>query len=268
MRPRSRFDHDTAVTFSGEAGRYTGEVRDGWAALGGMPNGGYVLGLCMQTLGAAMPQPDPLVVSAFFMRPAILGPADLDFELLHEGRRHATGGVSLIQEGREIVRTTATFTDLDAARGRTLVLNEKPSLPPPDECLELGGTELFPGVSIVERFTYRVPEIPGWVTGNPSGHPYAEFWISFADRRPIDTLALPSIVDAAAPVVVELGESSATVELTIHVRARPAPGPWLACRVSTRHIIDGYHEEEFEVWDEAGDLVAQSRQLALLPSAR
>jgi hypothetical protein len=36
--------------------------------------------------------------------------------------------------------------------------------------------------------------------------------------------------------------------------------------VSTRDVIDGYHEEDFEVWDSRGALVAQSRQLALLPA--
>ena len=49
----------------------------------------------------------------------------------------------------------------------------------------------------------------------------------------------------------------------MHVRARPAPG-WLACRVSTSYLIEGYHEEDFEIWDSTGRLVAQSRQLALL----
>jgi hypothetical protein len=53
----------------------------------------------------------------------------------------------------------------------------------------------------------------------------------------------------------------------VHVRARPVPG-WLACRVSTRFVIDGYQEEDVEIWDSAGRPVAQSRQLALLPSPR
>jgi Thioesterase-like superfamily len=48
-----------------------------------------------------------------------------------------------------------------------------------------------------------------------------------------------------------------------YLRARPAPG-WLACRVVTRFVGGGYHEEDFEVWDSAGVLVAQSRQLALI----
>ncbi len=48
------------------------------------------------------------------------------------------------------------------------------------------------------------------------------------------------------------------------MRARPAPG-WLACRSTTRFVAGGFHEEDFEIWDGAGVLVAQSRQLALLP---
>jgi Thioesterase-like superfamily len=80
-----------------------------------------------------------------------------------------------------------------------------------------------------------------------------------------DLLSLASLVDAAAPPVLELGETaSATIELTVHLRARPAPG-WLACRVPTRFVIGGYHEEDFEIWDSTGALVAQSRRLALLP---
>ena len=72
------------------------------------------------------------------------------------------------------------------------------------------------------------------------------------------------LVDAAAPAVMELGVAgSLTAELTVHLRARPAPG-WLACRVETRHVVEGFHEEDFEIWDSEGNLVAQARQLALL----
>jgi hypothetical protein len=84
--------------------------------------------------------------------------------------------------------------------------------------------------------------------------------------RPPDTLALPSLVDAVWPAVLDIGaRGSSTLELTVHVRARPAPG-WLACRVVTRYVTTGYHEEDFEVWDSSGRLVAQSRQLAVLPT--
>ena len=86
----------------------------------------------------------------------------------------------------------------------------------------------------------------------------------FRGGREADPLALAALVDSAAPAVLELGvHGSATMELTVHVRGRPAPG-WLACRASTRYLIGGYHEEDFEIWDSTGRLVAQSRQFALL----
>ncbi|NUS63081.1 MAG: thioesterase family protein, partial [Saccharothrix sp.] len=87
--------------------------------------------------------------------------------------------------------------------------------------------------------------------------------IRFADGRPADTASLATLVDTAAPAVLEVGVAdSATVELTVHVRARPAPG-WLAARVATRHLAGGYYEEDLELWDATGRLVAQSRQLAV-----
>ena len=85
----------------------------------------------------------------------------------------------------------------------------------------------------------------------------------FADGREADLLSLPLLVDSTAPSVLELGAGSTTIQLTVHLRAHPAPG-WLACRAVTRFVSGGYHEEDFEVWDAAGALVAQSRQLALI----
>ncbi|MEM8662139.1 MAG: thioesterase family protein, partial [Pseudomonadota bacterium] len=49
-----------------------------------------------------------------------------------------------------------------------------------------------------------------------------------------------------------------------HVRRVPEPG-WLHCRFSTRFISGGMLEEDGELWDTSGRLVAQSRQLALTP---
>jgi acyl-CoA thioesterase len=127
------------------------------------------------------------------------------------------------------------------------------------------GGRVIPELSIAERVEYRVAGWPAWARGEPSGRPSQEFWMRFHDGREPDLRSLASLVDAAAPPVLELGEAgSATIELTVHLRAHPAPG-WLACRVATRFVIGGYHEEDFEIWDSTGALVAQSRQLALLP---
>ncbi|MGO1753072.1 MAG: thioesterase family protein, partial [Brevibacterium aurantiacum] len=68
------------------------------------------------------------------------------------------------------------------------------------------------------------------------------------------------------PVMFDLGRFNwaPTMELTAHVRAVPAPG-WIGVKVSTRNIAGGMFEEDCELWDSAGRLVAQSRQLARQP---
>ena len=257
------FDADTAVHRDGD--RYAATLTDRWTAIGGTPNGGYMLAVALRALQAEMPFPDPLVTSAHFLRPGLVGPAEIATEVVRAGRRVATGQASLVQDGKEILRLLATFGDLEQATGRTHVLNEAPQLPDPDQTPDVLDGKGMPGVSITEQIEYRAAEIPGWARGKPGGVPHVEFWMRFKDGRDPDPLALAALVDGAAPAVLDIGApGSATMELTVHVRARPAPG-WLACRTFTRHVIGGYHEEDFEIWDSQGRFVAQSRQFALLP---
>jgi acyl-CoA thioesterase len=139
------------------------------------------------------------------------------------------------------------------------------AVPPPEDCAEpLAGVRL-PGVSITDRIDYRFPEIPGWWSGRPSGNASFDVWMRFRDGREADPWALALLVDAAPPAVLDLGASaSTTLQMTVHLRAPATPG-WVLARITTRHVIGGYHEEDVEIWDRAGRLVAQSRQLAVLP---
>ncbi|SNR28046.1 Acyl-CoA thioesterase [Haloechinothrix alba] len=235
-----------------------------WCIRPGTPNGGYLLAICVRALADAAPHPDPLAVSGFFLRPGQVADAEVDTEMLREGTRMSTGESRLRQQGRDIVHAVATFTDLALATGRTEVLSQPPALPAPERCVSPTSGMDLNGATIAERVDVRFAEQPGWRHGRTDGTPTAEFWMRFADGAPADVLALPLLVDAAPPAVWELGElQSSTVELTLHVRQRPEPG-WLACRASTRNLLNGFHEEDFEIWDSRGVLVAQSRQLALV----
>ena len=259
----SEFDADTVVE-PVAAGSYATTITGRWNAIGDRPNGGYLLAICLRALQREVALPDPLAVSAFFLRPAAPGPAVVRTEVARTGRRVVTGEARLVQDDREIVRTVASFADLSQATGRTLVLGEMPKLPPPDEAVDILGGSPVSGIPIAARYDYRMAAFPGWMRGQPSGDPSISFWIRFKDGRAPDPLSLVAIVDASYPAVLEIGEmSSTTLELTVHVRARPTTA-WLACRVTTRYVIGGYHEEDFEIWSADGTLVAQSRQLALL----
>jgi hypothetical protein len=54
-----------------------------------------------------------------------------------------------------------------------------------------------------------------------------------------------------------------TLDLTVYIRALPAPGP-LRLRMRAQLIQDGFADEVCEGWDARGRLVFQSTQLAAL----
>ena len=260
----SEFDEATALSGGGPV--FATELGPGWNGVGGA-NGGFMLALVTRALGRVMAFPDPVVASGFFLRPGSAGPAEISTEVIRSGKTTGFGQASLWRDGKEVLRATAAFADLAVAAergGLSYSGAAAPDLPPPEECVPLparANTRL----SLINRFEYRSAALPSWAVGAPpSANPVYELWMRFADGREPDVASLPLIVDAVAPAVLEIGvRASTTVELTVHIRARPAPG-WLACRSLTRHVADGYHEEDFEVWDSTGTLVAQSRQLALV----
>lgn len=102
--------------------------------------------------------------------------------------------------------------------------------------------------------------------GKPNGVARIAGFIRFADGREADVLALPLLCDALPPPLLNVITVPwvPTIELTTHVRARPAPG-WLRFQFESRFVFDGLLEEDGEIWDANDVLVAQSRQLAQVP---
>jgi acyl-CoA thioesterase len=111
------------------------------------------------------------------------------------------------------------------------------------------------------------PEHLAFLSGSPNGRAEIAGWIRFADGREPDVRALAVFSDSFPPSTVNLEldvDRAPTLELTVHVRARPAAG-WLRGSFRTEAVAGGYLVEDGELWDEGGILVAQSRQLALVP---
>ena len=111
------------------------------------------------------------------------------------------------------------------------------------------------------------PDDAGFRDGTPSGDPRVRGWFRFPGDEPVGSLGLLCVLDAFPPTVFNADLPLAwvpTLELTAHVRRRPAPG-WLSCEFTTRIVSSGFLEEDGLVWDREGRIVAQSRQLALVP---
>ncbi|MER5896432.1 thioesterase family protein [Streptomyces sp. NPDC001876] len=268
----SEFDRDTAVTLR-EEGVYDAELSAGWTIIHAV-NGGYLLAMLGRALGEALPHSDPFSVSAHYLTASVPGPAVIRTQVVRTGRTLSTGEASLFQyaeDGSEIerIRVLATYGDLDALTGDVLTSAELPAIPPREHCLgPADGPAAIPGSSaITERLDIKLdPATIGWAIGAPSGKGEMRGWFGLADGRDADPLSLLLTVDALPPTSFELGLKgwTPTIELTTHIRCRPAPGP-LRVSITTRNLAGGFLEEDAEVWDSADRLVAQSRQLARAP---
>ncbi|MFC5804845.1 thioesterase family protein [Streptomyces formicae] len=275
----SEFDRDTAVTLRDPhvPGVYEAQLCAGWTIISAV-NGGYLLALIGRALGDALPHPDPFSVSAHYLSPSVPGPAVIRTETLRTGRTLSTGQASLFQyaeDGTEVerIRVLAAYGDLDALPDEVRTTAKPPTIPPYEHCLGPadGPAPAIPGSSaITDRLDIRLdPATVGWAVGAPSGKGEMRGWFGLADGRAADPLSLLLTVDALPPTSFELGLKgwTPTVELTTHVRCRPAPGP-LRVAITTRNLAGGFLEEDAEVWDSADRLVAQSRQLAKAPLPR
>lgn len=268
----SEFDRDTAVSLR-EAGVYDAELSAGWTIIHAV-NGGYLLAMLGRALGEALPHSDPFSVSAHYLTASVPGPAVIRTQVVRTGRTLSTGEASLFQyaeDGTEIerIRVLATYGDLDGLTDDVRTSAALPAIPPREHCLgPADGPAAIPGSSaITERLDIKLdPATIGWAIGAPSGKGEMRGWFGLADGRDADPLSLLLTVDAMPPTSFELGLKgwTPTIELTTHIRCRPAPGP-LRVSITTRNLAGGFLEEDAEVWDSADRLVAQSRQLARAP---
>ncbi|GHH86648.1 thioesterase family protein [Streptomyces capitiformicae] len=265
----SEFDRDTAVTLR-EPGVYDIDLSAGWTIIGAV-NGGYLLAVLGRALADALPHDDPFTVSAHYLTASRPGPAVVRTNIVRTGRTLSTGQASLFQydeAGNEVerIRVLASYGDLDSLPDDVRTTAKPPAIPPVEQCFgPQDAPAPVPGSSaIADRLLLKLdPSTLGWVLGAPSGKGEMRAWFGLADGRDADPISLLLAVDALPPTAFELGISGwvPTVELTVHVRCRPAPGP-LRVSIATRNLAGGFLEEDAEVWDSADRLVAQSRQLA------
>lgn len=271
----SEFDRALALTVTDAEGSHGANLDPGWR-IGNAVNGGLLLSLAGTALRRQLSQdgghPDPFAISAYYLSPAVPGPATVRTQTLRRGRSVSTGEVSIYQQdtqGREVerLRALATYGNLDEVVGDVQTSSTPPEMPGPDHCVsadQAAPPSFLKHAAMLQRLDLRLdPSTSGWAVGKPSGRGHINGWLRLPDGREPDPIMLLLAVDALPPVAFELGVAgwTPTLELSVHVRAKPAPG-WLQIALSTRNYAGGFMEEDAEVWDSTGRLVAQSRQLA------
>lgn len=255
------FDRDTKGALKPQGdGEWIVRVSDMWN-IEGVPNGGFLMALCLAAAAQQVSHPDPLSMNSHFLGRTMPGEATVRSRVIKSGRSLSVTAVDLMQNDRVSVTSLITWGELSAFAGPTGPLLSPPRLPENSEMqghLQMSMTSTF-----TSRFDYLIPlEIARGAFGQPTGQAVARGLTRFEDGRPADLLAMPCIADGFPPAIFQLGYYgwAPTLELTIHFRARPAPG-WLTVDLSARHLLNGTFEEDCNIWDANGDLVAMSRQL-------
>ncbi len=275
-RRDTEFDRDIASVRAGAGpdAEHRIDLSPGWRVGGGV-NGGYLLAVigraCAEVARAASDDahPDPFVVTAHYLSASRPGPARIRTDLVRSGGSLTTVAARLEQGDDVRVSAQVACGNLEALTDQVKTTATEPDLPPVEDCVTSADaprafTDQAP---LLQRFDLRAdPACAGWAVGEPSRRGMLQGWFRLAQGRELDALALLFAVDALPPVTFDLGIPgwAPTLELSVHVRARPAPG-WAKLRHATRNVAGGYFEEDCEVWDSAGRLVAQSRQLAMMP---
>ena len=269
MIGQSQFDTATAVEPI-TAGRYAATIDPVWS-IGGRPNGGYLMAILARAccLTAGPDQPDPLAISASFPASPVPGPVEIELDVVRRGRAFTTLRARMTQGGQAQVDAVVTCGHLPDRSTTTYDGSTPPVLPLADQCVELP-TE-GPGFEALLMSVVRQqidPAVLGWAAGKPSGDPEIRGYVSLADAREPDPLALVLFVDAAPPPTFGLGVRGwiPTLQLSAWVRRRPVSGPLVvrsrATLVTTTDAGTGFTDETCEIWDSTGALVATGAQLA------
>ena len=245
---------------------FDSELHEGWE-IGGRSNGGYLLAVAARAMADVCERP-PLSVTGHYLSPGEPGPARVVVEPVRAGRRLTTLRATLTTGDRDVLEVLGTFGRADADGAPRLMFGGPPDVPPYDQSAPpLMPTEP-PIPTMMERLANRLhPDQDGFRRGTPTGDGVLSGWFALADEQPIDEIGLLLAADAFPPPVFNTGLPVAwvpTVELTVHVRAFPAAGP-LRVVFRSRFIEGGLLDEDGELWDQSGTLVAQSRQLSLVP---
>ena len=234
-------------------------------AIAERPHGGYLLRLLAEA-ALDSEHSDPLAVSAHFLSPPQPGTATICTERLRRGRRVSTTRCQLVEDGELRVEALVTSGRLPAHEAPRFAAPALPPIPPPLDLPRAPSSS--PGspfhVGHLDHVDLRMdPETSGWALGAPAGRAEYRAWMRRDDAEAASPLDLIVFADAMPPTTFDLGMAGwvPTVELTVLLRGRPAPG-WVLVRQRSALVSDGWLDEECDIWDSTGRLVAQARQLA------
>ena len=249
-------------------GHYSVSISEHYTVLG-RPNGGYLQ--CVLANAALAGASDAgsaaqhvTAITTNFVTPPELGPADLMTEVRRVGRSVAFVHVRLMQGGLVTTESLGTIGTLAQDSPVRYQDAQAPRIAPLDECLHRTADA---EIKLMEVVDFRLdPSCAGWLNGATSDRGEVCGWLRLDDGDASwDAWSLLFASDSLPPATFPLGSSGwvPTLQLTSYVRRVPV-GEWLRARQWCVVVADGLVDERCELFDERGEMVASSSQLAMV----
>jgi acyl-CoA thioesterase len=258
----TEFDRRTAVRPLGD-GLYDGVVDERWNVLRG-PHGGYIAAMMLRALTAEVGDPErvPRGLTVYYPAAPKPGPVSIRCAVERAGRTMSTVSARMEQDGEATCLALAAFSGPwdEAVRFDHA---DRPSVPEPESLPEMDRGVLVPPFS--KYFDFRPAVGDPMFSG--SDRALTGGWIKLRESHELDAPLVAALADAWPPPVFQVASgpvAAPTIELTVHFRGNlPASGDWVLGVFESRVGRDGFFEEDGTLWTASGELIAQSRQLAL-----
>ena len=238
----------------------------------GHPTGGYLqCVMASAALAGASAQGathlHATAVSTNFISVPALGPAMVSTRVRRVGRAASFVHVTLTQDDLVTTESLVTLGSLSESSRSRYQGSAAPEIAVVQECTVLAAHE---GLNFHQAMEFRGdPAISRWWNGE-RGAGEVVLWMRLSDGgNPWDPWSTLFASDAMPPATIPLGSTGwvPTLQLTSYVRRIPG-SEWLRARQWCVVVADGLVDERCELFDDTGELVASSSQLALVRFAK
>jgi acyl-CoA thioesterase len=260
------FGKTTAIHEVGP-GTFQAEIDERWWVVRG-PHGGYLAAIILRALMEVQPDAERSIRSftTHYLAAPQVGPMEIKATIQRTGKSMTYASARATQGEKVVAMSLAAFSAPWV--GFEFDDHPAPELPGPEDG--------FP----VPAEGDNIPKFLGnfdmrWLLGGQpfSGSDEATVggWYRMREPELADAPVVAALLDAWAPAVFPRATQlvvAPTIDLTMHFRTRfPLEGAvaedFYLGRFSSRLGREGFFEEDGELWDKNGRLIAQSRQLAL-----
>lgn len=256
----SLFTEDTRIETITE-GHYRAQVGTAWSIMN-TPNGGYLMALMGEAakLYAKLPQPALITVN-YSGRTQEGASLDIFVERFGSSRQFDRLEITAKQGDKLVMKAMATFM-AGFDDGAVEIEEKPPAMGTLDQCEARAG---LPGLSVFDNVEMRLdPSCAGWMKGENRDKAEIVGWMRIPSLKQWTPAGLMLACDACPPsIFASRGPIGwvPTIEMTLHIKAIPS-SEWLKVRFHSKYIGGSLLEEDGEMWDEDGNLVAVCRQLA------